>query len=181
MADGLFGLMENNQINPRVFWNQRGGVAGWGSICGALTPACAFIGQFVDEETQMTLVNELMAWYIQAPFPIYQPAGEDILQTVSNSTLCHVSITTWTHAAGAEIKGDPRKTERCGGLSGDVARFTVQMLNDHADGKFESKYKPAPIVGECQTCHGPKTQGKDDCTMCHTDPQPAELHEPFMQ
>ena len=184
MADGLFGLAADelgypfNQVPTHAYWSQRGGVAGWGSICGALTPAAVFISYVTDEETQMQLVNELMAWYQQAPFPMYQPDGE-VLQTVADSTLCHVSVTKWHHASGHDKQSDEKKW-RCGGLSADVAKFTVQMLNDYADGTFESQYSPAAIVGECQACHSPLTQGKDNCVMCHTDPQPADLHEPFM-
>jgi len=185
VADGLFGLIAEhgypyNQIPTRMFWSQRGGVAGWGSICGALTPAAAFISFFTDEETQMTLVNELMAWYQQAPFPMYQPAGLNLPQTVAESTLCHVSITKFLHEGGFALKSE-EKEERCGGLSADVAAFTVKLLNDFVDGKFESKYSPAAIVKECQACHGQNTQGKENCVQCHTDPQPAEIHESVMK
>lgn len=162
-----------------MFWSQRGGVAGWGTICGAITPAAALISFVADEETQMSMVNELMAFYQQANFPIFQPAGKDIPQTVANSCLCHVSITKWFHETGFD-KDSPEKKERCGGLSGDLAAFAVNMLNAHADGTFEAQYAPAAVVGECQDCHGSQVQGKENCVTCHTDPQPADLHKDFM-
>lgn len=59
---------------------------------------------------------------------------------------------------------------RCGALTAEVAAFTAQLLNDQADGKFTSKYKPASIVAECMTCHSNDSHGKENCLPCHDDP-----------
>jgi hypothetical protein len=151
-------------------------VAGWGSICGSLPPAAVFISLFTDEATQVKLVDQLMAWYQQAPFPMYQPEKLNLPQTVAESTLCHVSITKFLKEGnGAWDMKSHEKHARCGGLSADVAVFTINMLNDHFDNKFETLYKPAAGVSECKKCHGSFTQGKDSCTECHgglVDPHP---------
>ncbi|MDW7650647.1 MAG: hypothetical protein SCK29_12540 [Bacillota bacterium] len=67
------------------------------------------------------------------------------------------------------------KKERCGGLSGDVAKFTIDMLNEHFEGAFAPTFMPTDDVGECKACHGKYTQGKDSCSVCHgglNDPHP---------
>ncbi|UNC92773.1 C-GCAxxG-C-C family protein [Candidatus Contubernalis alkaliaceticus] len=175
----MFGLAAEehgypfNQISPRMLWWGRGGVAGWGSICGALPPAAMFIAAVTDEETQIAIINEMMAWYKDAAFPIYQPKDE-LPTTVANSTLCHVSITKFL-AQGPWTMDSTEKKYRCGGLSADVARWTVELLNDFTDlASFEAKHKLAPDVAECKACHGTFTQGKDSCNECHTleDPHP---------
>jgi len=50
------------------------------------------------------------------------------VQTVAPSVNCSDSITTFMTAANVERK-DPIRKRRCGGLSGDVARKTVELLN----------------------------------------------------
>lgn len=126
------------------------------------------INLFHEGPTATALTNELFAWYSQAAFPIYQPKMS-LPTTVADSTLCHVSVTKYMHETKFAKGSDERKT-RCAGVAADVARFTAELLNAQADGKFESKYKPAAVVGECMTCHTNDVQGKDDCTPCHGDP-----------
>jgi hypothetical protein len=148
-------------------WAYRGGIYSWGSICGSLPPAIEIIGLVTELDVGAKLINELMAWYKEFPFPEYQPAGMNIPTTVANSSLCHVSVTKWQHATGLDRDSAERK-ERCGGLTADVAKFTVEMLNKVADtGAFEGKFKPAAVVGECMTCHSKFTHGKESCTDCH--------------
>lgn len=121
------------------------------------------------------MVNELMAWYIQFPFPEYQPAGLNLARIAVGSTLCHISVSTWCNAKGVGVSaGSKEKKQRCAGLSADVTRKTVQMLNAYADtGTFKPEHKPNENVATCMGCHtdnGPFTQGKENCLSCHGNP-----------
>ncbi len=126
-----------------------------------------------DTETNSKMINQLMAWYAEFPFPEYQPAGMDIPTTVANSSLCHVSVTKFMQAHGFE-RSDPERGERCAGVTADVCKFTVQMLNQFADsGTFETTLTPAAIVGDCMACHDTAispAHGKENCYECHGDP-----------
>ncbi len=163
-----------------MFWTARGGVAGWSSICGTIPPAQAAIGLVADTGDQMDMVNQLMGWFKQHPFPQYQPAEMDIPTSVAGSSLCHIAITKWCHETGF-ANNSPERSERCGGASADVAKFVAQMLNDYIDGVFEITYEPAAVVGECMACHGELSRGKETCTVCHDRGlEPAEIHEDFL-
>ncbi len=154
----------------QMFEFARGGVQSWGTLCGSLIAACGIIGLVCNKENSANLVNNLMAWYQQFPFPEYQPAGMNLPTTVAGSTLCHISVTKWLEVNGGK-HGDPPRKERCGGLTADVAKFTVEMLNELADKQaFTVIFKPAAAVSACKTCHADDTIGKDDCTTCHGDP-----------
>ena len=45
-----------------------GGIAGWGTVCGALNGACPII-TLVAGKDYNKLVNELMGWYAHNPLP----------------------------------------------------------------------------------------------------------------
>ena len=155
-------------VPTRAFTYGSGGFYGWGTLCGALSSAVHIINLFHETATANTMTNELLAWYQQCEFPIYQPDIKNPT-TVANSVLCHQSVTKFMSEAKVVRASDERKA-RCGGLTSDVSRFTVQMLNDFADGKFESKYKPAASVAACMSCHSTDSHGKEDCLPCHGDP-----------
>jgi len=107
----------------------------------------ALIGATVaDKKIRSAMVNELMAWYTQFPFPEYQPAGLNLPKVAVGSTLCHVSVTTWANVAKVSAFSKTKK-QRCAGLAGDVAKKTVQMLNAWKDtGAFAATHKPVPIA-----------------------------------
>ncbi len=118
------------------------------------------------------MINELMAWYKDTPFPIYQPKGMNLPTTVADSSLCHVSVTKFMQLMDIP-RDSPERKERCGGLTADVAKFTVAMLNDFADQKLNTGvFKPSAPVGECMTCHSKMSyaHGKENCVSCHGDP-----------
>ena len=72
----------------------------------------------------------------------------------------------WGRACGTWPDG-------CGGLTADVAKFTVAMLNDYADKKLTTGvFKPSSAVGECMACHNSISwaHGKENCVSCHGDP-----------
>lgn len=128
------------------------------------------IGLVTEGQTNEKLVNELMAWYKDFPFPEYQPAGLNLPTTVAKSSLCHVSVTKWMRLTGLP-RSAPERSERCAGLSADVAKFTANMLNQlFESGDYNPAFKPADTVGECMTCHSGNAHGKESCVECHGDP-----------
>ncbi|MDI3280225.1 MAG: C-GCAxxG-C-C family (seleno)protein [Bacillota bacterium] len=163
-------------IPEDMFRYGEGGMAGWGTICGALNGASAIINLVSTKESWNPLVNELLGWYTQQPFPSrlhdsYSKFPNQV-QSVCGSPLCHVSVTEWCAKAGVKV-GDPQRKERCGKLTGDVAARAVELLNLQADGKFVPAYKPSEEFASCLGCHvGPQStlfnvQGKMNCVQCH--------------
>jgi hypothetical protein len=156
-----------------MFLGFSGGIEHWGTICGALVAPIALIGGVVsDKKIRSEMINELMAWYIQFPFPEYQPAGLNLVKVPVGSTLCHISVSTWCNAEGVSVSASSKeKKERCAGLTSDVVKKTVQMLNSFAEtGTFAAVHKPDPIVATCMGCHtdaAPFTQTKENCMSCH--------------
>jgi len=140
-----------------------GGVAGWGSHCGALIGASAFIGLVhKDPAVYSKLINELTLWYTE--------------ELGSGSPLCHVSVTEWSKANGVRVESQERK-DRCARLTGEVAKKAVLLLNAQADNQFQAMVGPRPAVVACLSCHGKSGMENvrngvlQDCTACHgTDP-----------
>lgn len=148
-----------------------GGITGWGSVCGTINGASAAINLVCKFEDAKTLINELIAWYSETALPIYVPPGKaSIVSNVSNSPLCHVSVSKWCNLANAGAT-TPERKERCARLVADVASKTSEILNDHFQSKFVSQHSPAPSVSGCMQCHGStaknNTLGKMDCVSCH--------------
>ncbi|MBD3306649.1 hypothetical protein GF339_09570 [candidate division KSB3 bacterium] len=166
-----------------------GGIAGWGSVCGSINGASAIITLTAGKE-YAKLINELLAWYAEHPFPsdiandyaknheflVEEYKSDKVLPTsVSTSILCHVSVNTWCRTTGY-ASGSPERAERCGRLTGDVAAKTAELLNAYAVGKFVST---AFEKAECSNCHfmgenyeaGQFIIGKQrNCEDCHGDP-----------
>ncbi|WP_246451761.1 C-GCAxxG-C-C family protein [Alkalicella caledoniensis] len=115
-----------NQVPIEAFQNAGGGY-GQGTLCGALGAAFAFVGAVCDQETAKKIVSELSRWYKVAEFPIYQP-GTQNPTTVAESVLCSESVLKFMDVAGVEHGSDERK-ERCAGLTADVAKKTIELLN----------------------------------------------------
>ena len=101
-----------------------------GTLCGALGGAVAMIGLVCASADSRQLTKDLFAWYCSTNLPIYQPEAAAPVQTVAPSVNCIDSITKFMTAANVE-RGDIIRKRRCGGLSGDVARRTVELLNAH--------------------------------------------------
>jgi hypothetical protein len=171
-------------IPVEMFKYGEGGVVGWSTLCGALNGACAAINLVSSEEVYNQIINELMGWYTQAPFPMGKPANpkvdKELATNASGSPLCHVSVTNWCKASGYGAKS-PERSERCGRLTGDVAAKAVELLNQYADGKFVAAYKAPNSISDCMSCHGDKamnnTRGKMDCVQCHDLPNPVGPHK----
>ena len=114
-------------IPAEMFANGKEGYT-CGTLCGALGGAVGIIGLCCGPDDSRELVKKLFAWYTSTDLPIYQPEEAAPVQTIAPSVNCSDSITTFMTAANVERK-DPIRKRRCGGLSGDVARKTVELLN----------------------------------------------------
>ncbi len=97
-------------------------------MCGALGAAAACIGTVCDAGTAKKILGELENWYKEQPFPTYQPANMGLPETVANSLLCQDSVGTFLKESGFAA-GSKEHLERCGGLTGDVTRKMVELLN----------------------------------------------------
>lgn len=166
-----------------------GGMAGWSTTCGALIGAAAAINLVCDGEGTKQLVHELMGWYTQTPFPseisnqyaadevflVEEYKTTEILPTsVAGSPLCHVSVSNWCKEAGF-ASGSSERSERCGRLTGDVAAYTVELLNAYQMEQFEPIFTLSEETEACRNCHfkgkefemGQFTRGKMACNDCH--------------
>jgi len=162
-----------NFIPVEMYKYGSGGAAGWGTLCGSLNGACSVINLVCKDFG--AVCNEVIGWYTKQPFPSTDHdeyakfKGQET--TVSNSPLCHNSVSKWCNKTGAKI-GDPERKDRCAKLSGDVAAKTVELLNAYADGAFAAAYKAEGEYTSCFDCHSNKTNiiSKMDCFDCHDDP-----------
>ncbi len=125
-----------------------GGVAGISTLCGALNGAAAAIfvvARGIEKERREAAyppILEMFNWYEQAELPKFRPAKPkfEIVKSVSNSPLCHASVTNWCKAA--KVKAfSPERPERCGWITGSVARFAANLLNEKAKGGFNPAFE----------------------------------------
>lgn len=128
-----------NVIPAEMFANGKEGYTA-GSLCGAMGGALGIIGLVCASDDARAITKELNAWYTSTSLPIYQPEITQEVQTVSPTINCLESITTFMTAAGIEERSDPVRKARCGGLTGDVAKKTAELLNIHFG------YMEAPVV-----------------------------------
>jgi len=166
-----------------------GGVAGWGTLCGALNGASALISLVCTQARTSVLANELLGWYTQVKFPtdMSNQAAVDhkftnttydkvLPQNISGSVLCHVSNTEWVKASTFAVGSTERK-ERCARLTGDVAAYAAQILNDEFQSKFAALYVAPSTIAECTGCHSTavvsNVSAKMECTQCHGSPHSA--------
>lgn len=153
-----------------------GGTGGSGSLCGALNGAAALFGLFAESEEQTKqLIGGLFLWYEQTKLPDYFPRKPildiDVPTSVSNSVLCHVSITRWSVTSGHKTFSKPQK-ERCKRLTADTAKKTVEILNASFAGEYQAVAELSEDVKSCKSCHTKgsemsNSRGNMNCTSCH--------------
>jgi hypothetical protein len=160
-----------------------GGISGIASVCGALNGAAAAIFLIVGgfdkpkREPAFMLTRELFNWYEQAALPDFKPKKVkfEIVQSVSRSTLCHASVSSWCKIA--KVKSfSPQRSERCGWLTGAVAKYTVELMNKQTDGNFKAAHPISASVQTCMDCHEKggsleNTRSMMDCGGCHFTPK----------
>lgn len=150
-----------------------GGIAGWGTVCGSNAGANivsnVIIGPRIagpECEHGHTIGSEMMQWYSETALPVYIPKEPKqkgkIVQTTSNSPLCHVSVGKWMQKSGYAL-GSPERKDRCARVAASVAFKLAQDLNAWKDGKYATKanWTPGKSVGitaqqNCTECHGEK-------------------------
>ena len=127
-------------IPEEMFANGKEGYT-CGTLCGALGGAAGVIGLCCAPDDARAITKELFAWYTSTPLPIYQPEGDAPVQTISTTVNCVDSVSNFMTEADVE-RADPIRKRRCGGVSGDVARKTAELLNIHYG------FMEAPVVVE---------------------------------
>lgn len=147
-------------IPAAMFANGKEGYTA-GTLCGALGGAAGVIGLCCEPDDARKITAELFAWYTSTPLPIYQPEGDAPVQTVSATVNCVESVSNFMTTAGVE-RADPVRKRRCGGVSGDVARKTAELLNIHygfatapVEEKAEDTLAANEFIGEGQGFGGP--------------------------
>lgn len=158
-----------------------GGIAGWGTLCGALNGAAALLYLVLDGKVANPIISELFAWYGSEELPNYKPKTpkfDTIATSAANSQLCHVSVSTWSAKSGFKT-GSPERAERCAWLTASVAKYVVELLNQQADSAFKAAHNVPEDVKTCLSCHGKGGQvenvhatAQSSCTVCHTDIKP---------
>lgn len=170
-----------NQFPFSMFEANKGGVSDWGTVCGALYGAAAAFALFWGRKERNPMVDELFRWYEKTALPIYNPGDKaqgvagPIPNNVSDSVLCHLSVSKWCFQNKIEATSKKR-SERCGRLTADVARKAIEILNAKIDqGKdFKGTIPMQKSVAYCGECHMTKGneanwgKGIMDCTPCHS-------------
>ncbi len=173
-----------------------GGMMHWGTLCGVLCGSLAVLNLM---NLHATYADQIMLYFSQTEFPakglydIYmdsdyqylfggkvpQPDDDVLAYTVSNSPLCHVSISRWCYAAGVDMTAldaynITHKVDRCAKMAGGVAAFVAGLLNG-----MTSNLEIPEETETCFNCHNagacapsPAQQGHMDCLECHTDFRP---------
>ncbi|SNR78274.1 C-GCAxxG-C-C family (seleno)protein [Desulfurobacterium atlanticum] len=141
----------------------RGGINGWGTICGALNGAAAIIHLCCRD--WKTVVDALYKWHNETPLPIYNPENPRkykgaLGSSISTSPICHISVMKWCEKTGFAYDSKAR-SERCARITADVAKKTVELLNAYYYGKLKAKTVPGiyKTKMECTTCHNMKVGG----------------------
>ena len=136
VAEGFFGTLSDevgypfDQIPPEAFTHAAGGY-GQATLCGAIGVGATCIGMVTDVDTSKKLVAELFNWYKGHEFPQYQPEELNLTHTVAESVLCEDSVGIFMDAHKVAY-GDPERKSRCAGVSADVVRKIVELLNENA-------------------------------------------------
>jgi hypothetical protein len=147
-----------------------GGMVGWGTICGsnagANIVANCIIGPRIagpECENGAAIGADILQWYSDTKLPTYSPKEPrqkaKIIQTTSDSPLCHVSVGKWMKESGYALNS-PERRDRCARITASVAYALVKDLNAWKDGTYKQKssWKPASNVGitaqqNCGECH----------------------------
>ena len=147
-----------------------GGMVGWGTICGSNAGANIVSNVITgpriagpDCENGALIGSEILQWYSETPLPVYNPREPrqkaKIIQTTSQSPLCHISVGKWMKESGYAFVSPERK-DRCARVAASVAYQLVQNLNAWKDGKYASKASWTPVKDMGIT-------GQQNCTECH--------------
>lgn len=151
-----------------------GGIASWGTTCGAIH-AAAWVIQAVAGTNTTPVINDLFQWYCNFAFPSKDhdayAAFTRQKTSIANSPLCHASSSNWCYTSKMKINSAERK-DRCAKLAGDVAGKTAELLNALKAGTYATTF--VQPNADCSGCHVGATstydhvQMKSTCTSyCH--------------
>jgi hypothetical protein len=170
-----------------MLWGGGGG-ASWGGTCGAVMGSAAFIALVMPKADASALESEVFGWYTQTKFPsdtsnqygvqskyTQNKYTQTLAQNISGSILCHASIAEWCKTAKLSESSTERK-ERCARLTGDVAAYAAQILNDKLASKFTPLFVSPAVIAECKGCHSNTITSKMECTQCHGDHRTGTTH-----
>jgi hypothetical protein len=167
-----------------------GGVAGYGSICGAALGG-VLIQNFVASNAgaRAAMMTDLLRWYERERFPKYVPTAVDVAETaltldfsaanlvnlgvVTGSHLCHASVSGWCAANGVSASGNDKKA-RCARLTADVAGKVAEMMNAYLTGAAYTAAAIDTASAACLGCHPATSTGQPvasgmACDSCHSD------------
>ena len=154
----------------------RAGVVGWGTLCGVLNGAAAAAYLIHNSPEADPIVHEMYGWYGAEMLPNYKPRNpkfQEIAATVSNSPLCHASVTTWCNASGFATHS-PERGERCAWLTASTVKHLAELLNQQAEGSFALVHANPEEVAMCLSCHGNggtvdnvHIDKQASCVICH--------------
>lgn len=167
-----------NQFPFHMMEVGKSGISEWGTVCGALLGAASAMALFWGRKERDAMVDELFRWYEKAAFPMFNPGKDaigvegDIPTHVSDSVLCHISVSSWSYATGIPA-GSKTRSERCSRLTADVAAKAVEIMNAKIDGNFVALHGKQESLEQCSSCHAkdaekPILKGKQDCAPCHS-------------
>lgn len=113
-----------------------GGIAGIGTICGALNGSSAVISLVSDPMTGPPAcfgpIHQLFAWYSSTPLPSDKHEAyckvKNQSPTVAGSPLCAFSLWNWFLASQQPMFSDAQK-DRCAKVVGDTAAKAAEILN----------------------------------------------------
>ena len=129
-------------------------MVGWGTLCGSNAGANivsnVIIGPRIagpDCQHGHSIGSDIMEWYSTTALPVFTPKvakqPTKIIQTTSDSPLCHISVGKWMAESGFAL-GSPERKDRCARVSASVAYQLVENLNTWKDGKYEPKSEWSP-------------------------------------
>ena len=163
-----------------------GGISGWGTVCGILNGVTAVLNLL---NLHGKLGHEIVGWYSTTLFPTNLcedyvaetgqaaiPDDEVRAHTVSDSPLCHISISKWCRAAGGRVadkspEGIKYKDDRCSKICADTAAKTAELINEYVEnGSIVGDYETPDHFADCLGCHSERKDqvGKMDCFGCHS-------------
>ncbi len=177
--NGIIGLLADKFGEPysgfpsAMMSYGAGGVANWGTVCGALNGASAVVALFASGSERTAIIDDLFRYYVQTELPSFAPKNPrndvELVPAKAGSPLCHVSISNSGYKLGSK-----EHSERCGWLAAEISARAAASLNARLEGTFESPLTIMPETAYCLECHGrdgegPTQVGKMNCVGCHED------------
>jgi len=174
---GMMGIKYGAPYDTFPLWMMSyaaGGIASWGTVCGALNCAAAAYGLFYGKKQQQPLIDSLFSWYEKEELPQFVPEEPvvtmDLKRTVTKSVLCHASLSCWSYETGHKVSSKECR-ERCSRVAADVTHRAVEILNAVIRGEPPQVTLSQAQQG-CAQCHSSGKEAdcsrtKMDCNFCH--------------